>query len=104
MEQHDRTGGPSIVSQELYGCAVVCVVGEVEADFVGGLGWNGHGVMLDRVTDAQVSILREEEENRGSLPRTQLVLLALREGAGRVSEQATLTTVCNCCAPNAGPR
>ena len=34
MEQDDRAGGPTIIAQELYGCAVVCVICEVEADFV----------------------------------------------------------------------
>jgi len=43
MEQDDRAGGPSVVAQELYCCAVVCVVGEVEADLVRVLGWDGHG-------------------------------------------------------------
>lgn len=42
MEQDDRAGGPPIVTQELYGSTVVGVVGEVEADLVRVLSWNGH--------------------------------------------------------------
>jgi hypothetical protein len=87
MEQDDRAGGPSIVPQELYSCRVMRVVGEVEADLVGVLSQSGHVCCGTASQTLRMRIGWGEEGNRGSLPRVnaQLVLLALRGGAGRVS-------------------
>lgn len=85
MEQDDRAGGPSIVPQELYGCTVVRVVGEVEADLVGVLGWSGHVCCgtASQTLGMGTGWGEGNKEDRGSLPRVnaQLVLLALRDGA-----------------------
>ena len=94
MEEHDRAGGPSVVSQELYGRTVVGVVCEVKTDFVRGLCWNGHGA-----SQTLVCVICEAKP----APYTA-GFVSLAWGSRTSFRQATLTTACNCCARNAGPR